>query len=326
MRHIRPLGTDSEIPFRTSVVAATNVDLRECVRVGTFREDLYYRLAIISIETPPLRRRKEDIPELAAFCIHEAAVTLGKNQAELSRGALEMMAAYDWPGNVRELKNCIIRAMAFVEDDNLILQQHISLKPNVGESGETLCGEPPAKRQETSGKKLSPVPESAEQPSRSAADHSSDQQAIVEKSYSAKPSSSSAPDEQDFKRSVASIGYPPSRSASGTEKLVESLSPGMENSVFSGQGSPSELFLDKNGSSPVGFESGLLNKRQIRSLEIIRAAGTITRSEYEQIAGQNVSARTAQNDLRELVRLGLIKRVSAGPGTRYQSVSEPPPQ
>lgn len=265
VRHIRPLGTDSEIPFRTSVVAATNVDLRECVRAGTFREDLYYRLAIISIETPPLRRRKEDIPELAAFCIHEAAATLGRNKAELSRGALELMSAYDWPGNVRELKNRIIRAMAFVEDDNLILQQHICLEPNVGKAGEALC-----------------------------------------------------PDEQDFKRSVASAG---------TEELVESPFPDMENLAFSGQGSPSELLLDKNGSPPVGLESGLrLNERQIRTLEIFRATGTITRSEYERIAGQNVSVRTAQNDLRKLVRLGLIKRVSAGPGTRYQSVSNTPPQ
>lgn len=127
VRRILPLGTDEEIPFNTRVVAATNVDLRECVRVGSFREDLYFRLAIISIETPPLRHRKEDIPELAAFCIHEAAKSLGRPEARLSRGALELMASYDWPGNVREFKNCLTRAMAFVEGD-LILSQHIVLE------------------------------------------------------------------------------------------------------------------------------------------------------------------------------------------------------
>ncbi|MDL2275509.1 sigma 54-interacting transcriptional regulator, partial [Desulfosarcina sp. OttesenSCG-928-G10] len=81
VRRIRPLGTDAEIPFDTRIVAATNMDLRECVRAGTFREDLYYRLAIISIETPPLRHRKEDIPELAAFFIDDAAKALGRPPA-----------------------------------------------------------------------------------------------------------------------------------------------------------------------------------------------------------------------------------------------------
>ena len=69
VRRIRPLGTDEEIPFATRVVASTNVDLLEATGKGLFREDLYYRLAIINIITPPLRRRKEDIPELAAFFI-----------------------------------------------------------------------------------------------------------------------------------------------------------------------------------------------------------------------------------------------------------------
>jgi DNA-binding NtrC family response regulator len=129
MRCIRPLGADADTAFNTRVVAATNVDLRECVRAGAFREDLYYRLAIISIETPPLRHHKEDIPQLAAFCIREAAANMGQSdvQVHLSHGALELIVAYDWPGNVRELKNCLTRAMAFAEGD-LILPQHIMLE------------------------------------------------------------------------------------------------------------------------------------------------------------------------------------------------------
>ncbi|KAF4530554.1 hypothetical protein B566_EDAN018682, partial [Ephemera danica] len=99
VRRIRTLGTDMEIPFTARVVAATNVDLREQVRMGLFREDLYYRLAIIDIATPALRERKEDIPELAAFFIREAAKKLARGTVRLSRGALEAMMEHSWPGN-----------------------------------------------------------------------------------------------------------------------------------------------------------------------------------------------------------------------------------
>ena len=127
IRRIRPLGTDVEIPFVARVVTATNVDLLELVRRGLFREDLYYRLAIINIDTPTLRQRKEDIPELAAYFIHEAGKRLTRSKVRLSRGALEAMMEHSWPGNVRELKNCITRAMAFMEGD-LILRQHILIE------------------------------------------------------------------------------------------------------------------------------------------------------------------------------------------------------
>ncbi|GAB1409220.1 sigma 54-interacting transcriptional regulator [Desulfovibrionales bacterium] len=122
VRHIRPLGSDQNIPFTARIIAATNVDLLECAKKDTFREDLYYRLAVITIYTPPLRQRKEDLPALVRYFLREIS---GQNKnIELSRGALEKIMNYDWPGNIRELKNCITRSVAFM-DGNILLDEHI---------------------------------------------------------------------------------------------------------------------------------------------------------------------------------------------------------
>lgn len=119
VRRIRPLGSDQEIEFNVRVIAATNVDLMELVQRGDFRDDLYYRLKVITIQTPPLRQRKDDIPILANHFLRELAAGSGRQEFGLSRGALEKLMAHDWPGNVRELKNCITRATAFAEGEVL---------------------------------------------------------------------------------------------------------------------------------------------------------------------------------------------------------------
>ncbi len=119
VRRIRPLGSDQEVEFNVRVIAATNVDLMELVQRGEFRDDLYYRLKVISIQTPSLRQRKEDIPILSNHFLKELATTTGGREFGLSRGALEKLMNHDWPGNVRELKNCITRATAFAEGDVL---------------------------------------------------------------------------------------------------------------------------------------------------------------------------------------------------------------
>lgn len=124
VRHIRPLGSDQDQPFDARVIAATNVDLLECARNGTFREDLYYRLAVITINTPPLRNRREDIPALIRFFLQETCASLGKKPLELSRGALDKLLRHSWPGNVREMKNCITRAITFAEGD-ILLAEHL---------------------------------------------------------------------------------------------------------------------------------------------------------------------------------------------------------
>jgi DNA-binding NtrC family response regulator len=98
-----------EADFR--VIVATNRDLEQAVREKSFRQDLYYRLKVISIEIPPLRRRKEDIPLLADHFRFRFAQETNKEIDSISREALDEMMLYDWPGNVRELENAIERAV-----------------------------------------------------------------------------------------------------------------------------------------------------------------------------------------------------------------------
>jgi transcriptional regulator with PAS, ATPase and Fis domain len=93
------------------IIAATNRDLEKAVREGSFREDLYYRLNVISIHVPPLRERKEDIPLLVDHFIDRFNMESGKRVEGISEEALEALMEYDWPGNVRELENVIERAV-----------------------------------------------------------------------------------------------------------------------------------------------------------------------------------------------------------------------
>lgn len=128
-RMIRPLGSDEDVPFDTRIIAATNAELLQDAQEGSFREDLYYRLAVITIRTPPLRRRKSDLPLLAVFFLTRAAESQGLPTPRLSRGALRKLQEYHWPGNVRELQNCLARALAFCEN-GLIFAENIQLGPD----------------------------------------------------------------------------------------------------------------------------------------------------------------------------------------------------
>jgi DNA-binding NtrC family response regulator len=91
------------------VVAATNKDLVAEVQAGRFREDLYYRLNVVPIHAPPLRERREDVPELATRFLAEACELNGRRPMRLERDALVALQAHDWPGNVRELRNLVER-------------------------------------------------------------------------------------------------------------------------------------------------------------------------------------------------------------------------
>lgn len=133
VRRIRPLGSDKDVAFDARIIAATNVDLLQLSLMGDFREDLYYRLAVITINTPPLRERKEDLPVLVKHFLEENIALSGLHPVGISRGALEKMMHYDWPGNIRELKNCITRSLAFVEGD-LLLAEHILFDERMVES------------------------------------------------------------------------------------------------------------------------------------------------------------------------------------------------
>jgi transcriptional regulator with PAS, ATPase and Fis domain len=116
---IRRVGgvRDQEVDVR--VIAASNRDLERAVREGQFRQDLYYRLAIISLFLPPLRDRREDILPLVHFFIERYNRRFRKAVRGITPETRDLLSSYDWPGNVRELKNAIERAMILEDDDML---------------------------------------------------------------------------------------------------------------------------------------------------------------------------------------------------------------
>jgi DNA-binding NtrC family response regulator len=110
-RRFMHLGGIQEVQVDVRIIAATNVDLRQMVREGRFREDLFYRLNVISIELPPLRQRKEDIPLLVEFFLKKYALENERPARRVTPDALRPLMAYSWPGNVRELENVVERAV-----------------------------------------------------------------------------------------------------------------------------------------------------------------------------------------------------------------------
>jgi len=118
-RKFMHLGGVNEIQVDVRIIAATNVDLRQAVKDGRFREDLFYRLNVISIDLPPLRQRKNDIPLLAEHFAQKFAEENGKPQLHISTEALHPLMDYDWPGNVRELENVIERAVVLANGPSL---------------------------------------------------------------------------------------------------------------------------------------------------------------------------------------------------------------
>jgi DNA-binding NtrC family response regulator len=111
-REFTPLGDTTPRRVDVRIIAATNVDLKEAVRQGAFREDLYYRLSVVPIELPPLRDRREDILPLAQHFIRKYNEENGRHVSEqIAPDVLALMEAYSWPGNVRELENTIERAV-----------------------------------------------------------------------------------------------------------------------------------------------------------------------------------------------------------------------
>src|SRR6185369_14922404 len=93
------------------VIAATHINLEEAVAAGRFRADLYYRLSVFPIQLPPLRERREDIPQLVWFLIHHHQRELGRRINTVPTPVMQALQQYDWPGNVRELSNIVERAM-----------------------------------------------------------------------------------------------------------------------------------------------------------------------------------------------------------------------
>ncbi len=110
-RRFMHVGGTQEIQVDVRIIAATNVNLRQAVKEGRFREDLFYRLNVITVELPPLRQRRTDIPLLAAHYLQRYSEENGMPTRELAPDALRVMLDYEWPGNVRELENAMERAV-----------------------------------------------------------------------------------------------------------------------------------------------------------------------------------------------------------------------
>jgi len=117
-RELERLGSNKTRHIDVRVIAATNVDLRQALENGTFREDLYYRLNVLPLNIPPLRQRKEDIPFLAEHFVARISADLGR-PCTLSQSGIDRLLQWEWPGNVRELQNVIERSMVLCNGESL---------------------------------------------------------------------------------------------------------------------------------------------------------------------------------------------------------------
>jgi DNA-binding NtrC family response regulator len=149
-REIKPVGGDQFVQVDVRVVAATNKDLKAMVAKGAFREDLYWRLAVVPVQVPPLRERREDIPLLAAHVLERrrgAAKSFAGGEAryptKISPGAMVRLTAYHWPGNIRELEN-VLEGAAALSQGGVIHREDLQWLPSMGseaaelvDSGET---------------------------------------------------------------------------------------------------------------------------------------------------------------------------------------------
>jgi two-component system NtrC family response regulator len=116
---IERVGGRQEIQIDARVIAATNADLKKGMTAGTFREDLFYRLAVVQVTLPPLRERENDIRLLAQVFLQRFAAQVNKAGLTFDQGAIRVLNQHTWPGNVRELENCIRRAVIMAEGKRL---------------------------------------------------------------------------------------------------------------------------------------------------------------------------------------------------------------
>jgi transcriptional regulator with GAF, ATPase, and Fis domain len=120
-RQFERVGDDETQTVDVRVIAATNKDLERAVEAGEFREDLYYRLSVFPVSVPPLRRRGDDVVQLAVHFLEQACREFGRPALTLGPAHLDALRRYDWPGNVRELRNVIERAVILARDNTLQL-------------------------------------------------------------------------------------------------------------------------------------------------------------------------------------------------------------
>jgi transcriptional regulator with PAS, ATPase and Fis domain len=136
-RRLRRVGGTRDIEIDVRVIAATNRNLRDAIREGAFREDLYYRLNVVPIHIPPLRERHEDIPVLARFYLEKYSRTFSRTFTGIDPEALLLLEAYPWPGNIRELKN-VIEKICIMHNGTLLITAYLpqELTANLKESSD----------------------------------------------------------------------------------------------------------------------------------------------------------------------------------------------
>ncbi|GAB6126329.1 sigma 54-interacting transcriptional regulator [Humidesulfovibrio idahonensis] len=286
VRRTRPLGSDQEIDFNVRVIAATNVDLMELVQRGEFRDDLYYRLKVIFIQTPPLRQRKEDIPILANHFLKELAASSGRPEVGLTRGALEKLMNHHWPGNVRELKNCITRGLAFADGDVLYAEDLIfDDATGLGHGGE--AGQEPRSY-------VIPVQEGG-----------SGSTAMPASS----PQSEAPAGPKPLYGGGSGNGVAAGASFSGAGQDAEEVPP------------PPPTLAPRLAGAEEGTADKALGQhgghRQQIALRLARERGSFSRLDYQQAVGAEISQRTAQYDLQTLVQNGRLRKTGKGPSTLY---------
>jgi DNA-binding NtrC family response regulator len=123
-KKIRRVGGTDEIPVDVRIIAATNQDVKKRIEEGKFREDLFYRLNVISLEVPPLRNRKEDIPVLINHFLEKYSAKMGRKMKRIPPRVMKIFESYSWPGNVRELENTVERIIA-IEDRETITESSL---------------------------------------------------------------------------------------------------------------------------------------------------------------------------------------------------------
>lgn len=301
-RHIRPLGSDQDVSFDTRIIAATNAELHSDAQHGSFREDLYYRLAVITIRTPPLRKRKEDIPALTVYFLAraiEARQQAGSsgNPAEnsrisqipqISRGALSKLMDYSWPGNVRELKNTLTRALTFCEGQ-IIYAENIQLGPGTTTS-----------------------PGSSRHAAVSAAENAA---STASASGSASRVAKIGDNERNTDADAVSARAPGQDEQERGEDVQKTQRPERKTE-------PEDAWREHLPGEVCTEPMARLNHRQRELLPHLMAMGSVSRQDYQNLAGKDISMRTAQYDLQLLVQLGLMRKQGRGPALRYVVVSD----
>ena len=137
-REIQRVGGMVDIPVDVRVIAATNQKLERSMKVGEFREDLYYRIAVFPIRIPPLRQRRDDIAPLVEHFFESCVKEMGRNLRGITTEAMRLLVSYHWPGNVRELENIIQRAILLetshsIQANNPAIQEIAATEPDVAD-------------------------------------------------------------------------------------------------------------------------------------------------------------------------------------------------